>query len=114
MPERHALALHRVDTHRRRVEQDIDEMIGEQVDLIDVENAAMRRREQPWLKRAPPLAQSTLEIESAQHTILGGPQRQINERYGHFDNLASLRVYPGGIRAAMRTFAPGRIRIAVK
>jgi hypothetical protein len=103
-----ALALHRVDSHRRGVEQDVDEVVGEKIDLVDVQNAPVRGGEQPRLKGAPPFPQGALEIECPQHAIFRGAQRQVNER--------DRGLYYGSLRQrrTMRTFGPGGDRIAVE
>ncbi len=44
MTDREPLALHHVLARRRDVEQEIDEVIGEEIDLVDVEKAAVRTR----------------------------------------------------------------------
>ena len=48
--ERQALALDVVDAHRGGVEQEVDEVVAEQVDLVDVEDAPVGRREQAGLE----------------------------------------------------------------
>ena len=45
-----ALALHGVDAHRRRVEEDVDDVILEQVHLIHIEDIAVCRGENARLK----------------------------------------------------------------
>ena len=40
-------ALHVHDALRRRVEQRVDHEIREEIDFVDVENVAIRAREQP-------------------------------------------------------------------
>ena len=47
MADANPLAGDHVDAGRRRVEQQIDQVIVEQVDLVDVEYAAVGRGEQP-------------------------------------------------------------------
>ena len=42
MAERHPFALDHVDAHRRRVQQHVDQVIVEEVDLVDVEDVAIR------------------------------------------------------------------------
>ena len=50
MGDRNALALDHVDAEGGRVEQDVGQMVVEQVDLVDVEDPAVRLREQPGLQ----------------------------------------------------------------
>ncbi len=46
MRDRDALALDDVDAERGRVEQDVGQVVVEEVDLVDVEDAAVRLGEQ--------------------------------------------------------------------
>ena len=45
MGEGDPLAFDHIASHRRRIEEQINEVIGEEINLIDVENAAIRGRE---------------------------------------------------------------------
>ena len=56
MGSRHALTLDDVDPERRGVEQHVDEVVVEQVDLVDVEDPAVRYGEQARLERLLALA----------------------------------------------------------
>ena len=51
MGDRDALALDDVDPERGRVEQDVRQVVVEEVDLVDVEDAAVRLGEQARLER---------------------------------------------------------------
>ena len=57
VPDRHAVALHVAGSQRGRVEQQVDQVVVQQVDLVHVEHAAVRRGEQPRLERGDALGQ---------------------------------------------------------
>ena len=78
--ERHPLALDVVDAHRGGVEQEVDEVVAEQVDLVDVEDAPVGRGEQAGLERAGAGAQGALEVQAADDAVLGRPDRQVHQR----------------------------------
>ena len=79
MAEADPLALHHVDAHRRRIEQQIDHMIVEQVDLVDVEQAAIGRRQHARLEVALAVLDGLLDVEGADNAIFGRADRQIDE-----------------------------------
>ncbi len=79
MRDRHAFALDRVDAHGGRIEEHVGEMVVEQVDLVDVEDAAVGRGQEARLERHHPLAQSPPDIDRAGHAVLGGVERQIDD-----------------------------------
>src|SRR6185312_2597646 len=81
MLHREPFALHAVDAHRRDIQQNVNEVVRQKVDLIDVENPAVRRRQQAGLKRLSSILQRPFKIEAAEHTVLTGSQGQIYERY---------------------------------
>ena len=66
VPDRDALALHVVHAQRGRVEQQVDQVIVEQVDLVHVKHAAVRRGQQPGLEGGQP--------------VLGGSDRELGQR----------------------------------
>src|SRR6266480_6719764 len=68
--DRDALALHRVDAHRGSIEEDVDDVVVEQVDLVDIEDVAVRLRQHAWLEPARPLFQGRLEVDGADDAIL--------------------------------------------
>jgi hypothetical protein len=74
-----AVALEHVDAARHRVEQRIREMVRQQIDLIDVEHAAMRLRQHPRLQRRLAFHRA-LDVETAEQPILRRTDRQIDER----------------------------------
>ena len=83
--QRQALALHAVDAAGRRIQQHIHQMIRQQVDLVDVEDAAVGGGEQARFKaRSPRRAFS--RCKRAEHAVLGGTQRQFDQGHRTFDD----------------------------
>lgn len=80
MLDRDAVALDVCPAHRGRVEQQVDQVVREQVDLVDVEDAAVGGGEQPGLVRLHPVTERTLQIERAHHAVLGRADRQFDQR----------------------------------
>src|ERR1044072_7591864 len=50
MRYRHAFTLDGVDAHRRGIKQHVDDVVVQKVDLVDVEDVAVRLREHAWLE----------------------------------------------------------------
>ena len=79
MADRDALALDVAAAHRRRVEQQVDQVVVQQVDLVDVEHAPVGGGEQARLEGAYPLAERLLQVQRADHPVLGGADRQLDQ-----------------------------------
>ena len=77
--DRHPVALDRRAAHRRGVEQQVDEVVVQQVDLVDVQDPAVRLGEQPGLVVRLAGGQGALEVQRAEHPVLGGTDRQLDE-----------------------------------
>jgi hypothetical protein len=75
---RDALTFHRVHTHGRGVQQRVHQMVVEQVDLVDVEDAAVGRRHQTRLEPAFPMLESVLHVERTDEPVLGGGHGQLD------------------------------------
>jgi hypothetical protein len=75
----HAVALHRGAAHRGRVEQEVDQVVVQQVDLVDVEHAAVRASQQAGLVAGDAASEGLLEVEGAEHAVLGGTHGQLDE-----------------------------------
>ena len=69
MRKRDAFALDDVDPRGRDVQQGIDQVIRQQIHLIDIENAAVRRRQQARLEAIGAVLQGGLDVDSAEHTV---------------------------------------------
>ena len=81
MADAQPLALHHVLARGGDVEQQIDQMILQQVHLVDVEEAAMGAGQQAGLERLDPVGQRPLQVERADHAVLGGAERQVDHRH---------------------------------
>ena len=92
-------------------------MILEQIDLVDIEKAAIGARQQPRLERFLAMRQRTLQIECADDTVLGRAERQVDHRHRHlvcFEPGRLLRLAARlGSRAALRALRGGIGRIAL-
>ena len=76
----HAVPLDTVDARHRDVEQRVDEVIGEEVDLVDVEHAAVRGHQQPWAELRRPILEKGGDVDRAKHAVLGGAEGELDER----------------------------------
>ena len=100
-PELALLGVHRPDQHEARgvydgdpvpldgraahggcVQQQVDEVVVEQVDLVDVEDPAVGTGEQPGLVLRPALGKHPFQVQRAEHPVLGGPDRQLDQPHG--------------------------------
>ena len=79
MGDGHALALDDVDAERRRIEEHVRQVVVEQVDLVDVEDPAVRLRQQARLERLLAGGQRTRDVDRAGDAILGGVQGQVDD-----------------------------------
>ncbi len=104
---RQALALDRVVPHGRHIEQHVDQVVGQQVDLVDIQQATVRRGQQARLECLAAVLERALDVEVAEHAVFGGAQRQVDE--GH--RRAGVR---GGAGAAGLAFGQRRVRCAVE
>ncbi len=74
-----AVALDEVLAGDGDVEQDVDEVVGEQVDLVDVEHAAVGGGEQAGPERQLAAGQRSGDVERAEQAVLGRAERQLGE-----------------------------------
>ncbi len=91
VPHRHALALDVRGAHRRRVQQQVDQVVMEQIDLVDVQNAPVRGGQQPRLERLHALRQRPLDVEGADQPVLGGADGQLHHARGPRSSAALVR-----------------------
>jgi hypothetical protein len=108
MLDRDPFALDDVEPHRRRVEQDVAEMVVEQVDLVDVEDPAVGLGQQPRRQRQDALVQRAGHVQRAGDAVLGRVERQRDQRPAAAQR--GQRRAAGGASDADR--ALGRSRIA--
>ena len=104
---RDALAFDVAGAERGRVEQQVDEVVVQQVDLVDVEHAAVGGREQTRLEGLHALGQRPLDVERADEPVLGGTDRQLDQP-GR--SLSGGRAGSAGRRGRPGRRAPGRRR----
>jgi hypothetical protein len=76
---RHALALDHVHAERGRVEQNVRQVVVEQVDLVDVEDAAVRLGQQPRLQCPLARFERPGDVDAPGDAILGRVQRQVDD-----------------------------------
>ena len=95
---RDAVALDVHASHRGGVEEHIDQVVVQQVDLVDVEHAAVRAGQQARRKRVLAVAQHPLQVQRADHPVFGCAERQLDQaRVAHVpvaadNNAASPRT----------------------
>ena len=80
--DRDAVTLDGRAAHRGGVEQQVDEVVVQQVDLVDVEDAAVGAGQQAGLVLRDALGQRLLEVQRAEHAVLGRADRQLDEAHG--------------------------------
>src|SRR5687768_6467424 len=88
MSDRDSLPLNDVDAACRDIEKQIDKMIFQKIDFIDIQEAAMRARQQAGLESAGSMQKRMLDIDRARHTILRRSEWEIDDR--KIDRLRAL------------------------
>ncbi len=105
VPHRHTLALDVGGAHRGGVQQQVHEVVVEQVDLVDVEDPAVRVGQQARLEGLHALGERPLDVEGADQPVLGCAD-------GEFHHARRPgREGPRLVRA-VRAARVGRVRIA--
>ncbi|MNN12233.1 hypothetical protein D3C81_1252160 [compost metagenome] len=108
---RDAVALDVVETAGGGVQQQVDQMVRQQVDLVDVEHAAVGAGQQAGAEAGAAFAEGGVQVEGADDAFLAGAQRQGDELAGR----QQLGQAPGqrGLGHAARAFdqhaADGRV-----
>ena len=77
--DRDAVALDGRAAHGGGVEEQVDEVVVEQVDLVDVQDPAVGAGQQAGLVVRLALRQRPLEVQRAEHPVLGGADGQLDE-----------------------------------
>jgi hypothetical protein len=109
VPHRQALALDHVLARGCDVDQQVDQVVLEQVDLVDVQEAAVRPRQQPGLEVLLAVGERALEVEGAEHAVLGHAQWQVDHRHRH-DAGGKPGLAPAGFGHAAARAESGRRR----
>ncbi|MNE31368.1 hypothetical protein D3C80_1249330 [compost metagenome] len=65
------VAFDAVGTTGRHIEQQVDQMIGQQIDFIDIQHAPVGRGEHPRGKLRAPLAQRRIQVQRAHQPFFG-------------------------------------------
>ena len=94
---RDPVALHVYPPHRGGVEQYVDQVVVQQIDLVDIEHTAVRARQQARRERVLAVAQDLLQVQRADDAVLGGTDRQLDQR-GAVHRGQHLRKAPHGGR----------------
>ena len=74
-----ALAFDGVAPHRGGIQQHVDEMVGQQVHLVDVEHAAVGCGQQAGLEGGAALRERGRQVERAGEAVLARPDGQLDE-----------------------------------
>ncbi len=90
MADREALALDDVFARGGDVEQEVDDVVLEQVDLVDVEIAAVGAGQQAGLEGLFAAGEGALDVEGADDAVFGGTERQVDDRGRARDDLAAV------------------------
>src|SRR5918995_721936 len=112
VPHAHTFALNVVHTHRGHVEKEVHEVVGEQIHLVHVQNAPVRRREQTRLEGLPPLRGRLLNNGPPPHPLRAGPPGRLDEPYrprlsGRTLRVRTRRALGVGIRGVTRIGTTG-------
>ncbi len=102
MTDRDAFPFDQVLARSRNIQQQIHQVVLEQVHLVDVEEAAMRPRQQAGLEGLHAFGQGALDVEGAGDAVLGGAKRQVHHRHGRLHrpqppSRATVGAQRGGI-----------------
>mmetsp|Transcript_48531 Transcript_48531/g.156706 ORF Transcript_48531/g.156706 Transcript_48531/m.156706 type:complete len:495 (-) Transcript_48531:12-1496(-) len=93
VPDADALALDSVPAACGAVKQNVDQVVIQEVDLVDVQNAAVRPRQEARLEGLLALGQGLLDVDGAADPVLGGAQRQVDHR--HLSLANRKHIAPG-------------------
>ena len=83
MAVRHAVALDDVLARHGDVEQRVDQVVGQQVDLVDVEDATVGGGEQARAEHQLPAGERGRDVERADEAIFRGAERELGEASQH-------------------------------
>ena len=72
--------LDAVDAEGGGVDEHVDEMVGQEVDLVDVEDAPVGGGQQPRPEAGAAFEEGALEVQGADDAVLGGADGQLDER----------------------------------
>jgi hypothetical protein len=78
---RDAVAFDGDGTHGGRIEEQVDQMVVQEIDLVDVQDPAMRIGQQTRLEAHRAIAQRLLEVDRSRHAVLGGADRKFDQSH---------------------------------
>ena len=96
MADREALALDDVLARGGDVEEEVDDVVLEQIDLVDVEIAAVGAGQQAGLKGFFAAGEGALDVEGADDAVLGGAEGEVDDGGRALDDVAGGELGPGG------------------
>ena len=79
MGKGYAFALHHVDAHSSSIEEDVGHVVVQQVDLVDIEDTAVDRREDARIDGYHPLTDRPLHVDGAHHPVFGHSEREVDD-----------------------------------
>ena len=91
--------------HGRGVQQQVHHVVVQQVDLVHVQQAAVGRRQHARLEVALAALDGLLDVQRADHAVLGGADRQVDEAGaagGHRQHFAGLDARPALVAVGRR------------
>ena len=94
---RYPVALDVHPPHRGGVEQHVDQVVVQQIDLVDIEHAAVRAGQQTRRECVLAVAQHLLQVQRTDDAVLGRADRQLDE-CGAVHRGQHLREAPHGGR----------------
>ncbi|OBG54893.1 hypothetical protein A5669_19290 [Mycolicibacterium fortuitum] len=100
---RNAFALNMNATHGGGIEQHVDQVVVQQVDLIDVEHAAVGTGQQARRESVLTVAEHLLQIQRPDHPVLGCADRQFHQPGVVVDRRQDSRqaAYRSGFRGPL-------------
>ena len=87
---RDAFALDAVARGRGHVEQKVDEMVFEEIDFVDVQEASVGAREESRLESLDTLFERAAEINRPTHPVFGRAERKLDDGDAHALGLQLL------------------------
>ncbi len=87
----HALALDAGAPHRGRVQEGVDEVVRQEVDLVDVEHAAVRLRQQTGVEGDLAAREEAVEVQRPDHPVLGRADGQLDQADGPRDRAVAVQ-----------------------
>ena len=94
---RHAVAFDSRTAHRGRVEQQVDQVVVQQVDLVDIQDAAVGAGEQAGLIFGDAFGEGPFEVKRAEDAVFGGAHGEFDEPDGPgFDGGIGFERAVGG------------------